>query len=266
MDRHRLEPGADVRLADHDPGATPGASDKKDAKGRSKALRKRLEALQELLYAEGKRRVLVVLQGMDTAGKDGVIRHVFEGVNPQGVSVASFKQPTAPEIARDYLWRVHSRIPADGQVTIFNRSHYEDVLVVRVHGLVPEARWSRRYDQINDFERMLTEEGTTILKFFLHIGKDEQRARLESRREDATKHWKFSSGDVAERKRWDAYVEAYEAMLTKTTTPWAPWWIVPADHKWYRDLVVGTALVDTLDGFGMQYPPAEQGLADVVID
>jgi PPK2 family polyphosphate:nucleotide phosphotransferase len=266
MDRHRLEPGTEVRLADHDPGATPGATDKKDAKGRSKALRKRLEALQELLYAEGKRRLLVVLQGMDTAGKDGVIRHVFEGVNPQGVTVASFKQPTPPEIARDYLWRVHSRVPANGHVAIFNRSHYEDVLVVRVHGLVPEERWSRRYDQINDFERMLSDEGTTILKFFLHIGKDEQKARLESRLEDPTKQWKFSSGDVAERGRWDAYTEAYEAMLTRTTTPWAPWWIVPADRKWYRDLVVGSALVDTLDGFGMEYPPAEPGLADVVID
>jgi PPK2 family polyphosphate:nucleotide phosphotransferase len=265
MDRHQIAPGTVVRLTDHDPAAT-GDSDKKVAEKQSETLRRRLESLQELMYAEGKHRLLVVLQGMDTSGKDGVIRKVFEGVNPQGVSVAAFKQPTSLELAHDYLWRVHPHVPGDGRITIFNRSHYEDVLVVRVHGLVPEARWQRRYQQINDFERLLTEEGTAILKFFLHISRDEQAERLRSRLDHDDKQWKFSKADIAERAKWDAYVAAYEAVLSQTSTDWAPWWVVPADHKWYRDLMVGSVIVNTLESFHMAYPPAEPGLDGIVIE
>lgn len=264
MDRHRIDPGAGVRLADHDPADTAG-QDQSAAKKRSRALRKRLEGLQEVLYAEGRHRLLVVLQGMDTSGKDGVIRHVFEGVNPQGVSVASFKRPTPEELAHDYLWRVHPHTPGDGHITIFNRSHYEDVLAVRVHSLVPSERWGRRYDHINAFERMLADEGTTILKFFLHISREEQAARLRSRIDDPTKQWKFSSADLGERALWDDYVAAYEAVLSSTSTAWAPWWVVPADHTWYRDLVVGSVIADTLEGLEMEYPPPAEGLSKVVI-
>jgi PPK2 family polyphosphate:nucleotide phosphotransferase len=195
-----------------------------------------------------------------------VIRHVFDGVNPQGVKVASFKKPTPRELAHDYLWRIHPHTPGDGEIVIFNRSHYEDVLVVRVHGLVPADVWERRYDHINAFERLLADEGTTILKFFLHISKEEQRERLQARLDDPGKHWKFSLGDLDERARWDDYVAAYEAMLSKTSTPWAPWYVVPADRKWYRNLVIARVMVDTLEGLEMQYPPAEDDLDGVVIE
>jgi PPK2 family polyphosphate:nucleotide phosphotransferase len=267
MDRYRIKPGTSVDLTRWDPADQSAfEDDKKTARRELKALNKRLEELQELLYAEGKHKLLIVLQAMDSGGKDGTIRHVFDGTNPQGVKVASFKKPTDEERAHDYLWRVHRHTPGSGEVAIFNRSHYEDVLVVRVHSLVPEDRWSRRYDQINEFERMLTEEGTTILKFFLHISKDEQRSRLKSRQDEPAKHWKFSSGDIKERALWAAYTEAYEAVLSRTSTPWAPWWVVPANHKWYRNLVIGSVIVDTLEGFEMAYPSAEPGLADIVID
>jgi PPK2 family polyphosphate:nucleotide phosphotransferase len=187
-------------------------------------------------------------------------------MNPQGVTVASFKRPAPVELAHDYLWRVHARTPGNGEITIFNRSHYEDVLVVRVHGLVPEETWSRRYDHINSFERMLADEGTTILKFFLHISFEEQRERLQARLDDPAKHWKFSLGDLEERKRWDDYTAAYEEAITRTSTSWAPWYVVPANRKWYRNLVVATALVDTLEGLGMDYPPAADDLTGVVVE
>lgn len=266
MNRYRVEPGTAVRLSERDPADTTGFTGKKKA-GRKKAqaLNHRLENLQELLYAEGKHRLLVVLQAMDTGGKDGTIRHVFDGTNPQGVKVASFKKPTSRELAHDYLWRVHPHTPGNGEIVIFNRSHYEDVLVVRVHGLVPADVWSRRYDQINAFEKRLADEGTTILKFFLHISKEEQRLRLQARLDEPTKHWKFSRNDLAERQRWDAYAEAYEAVLSKTSTPSAPWYVVPADRKWYRNLVVSEVLVDTLERLDMRYPEAEEGLDQVVI-
>ncbi|OFW66856.1 MAG: polyphosphate kinase [Actinobacteria bacterium RBG_16_68_21] len=266
MDRHRIAPGDIVALGKHDPAATPGAADEKAAKKRSKALCKRLEQLQELLYAQGKHRLLVVLQGMDTSGKDSVIRHVFEGVNPQGVSVASFKRPTPEELAHDYLWRVHRHVPGDGQITIFNRSHYEDVLAVRVHELVPENRWQRRYDQINAFERTLAEEGTTILKFFLHISRREQRVRLQSRLDDPTKQWKFSSGDLTERALWERHTAAYEAVLSFTSTEWAPWWLVPSDVTWYRNLVIGETIVTSLDGLDMAFPLPTEDLSKVTIE
>lgn len=266
MQRYRVEPGTTVDLTLIDPSDDSGfEGDKHDGRRATKHLNKRLEELQELLYAEGSRRLLVVLQATDTGGKDGTIRHVFDGTNPQGVKVASFKKPTPKELAHDYLWRVHAHTPGDGEITIFNRSHYEDVLVVRVHDLVPEAVWGKRYDQINNFERMLAEEGTTILKFFLHISKEEQKERLQARLDDPTKHWKFARGDLAERKSWDSYQQAFEAMLAKTSTPWAPWYVVPANRKWYRNLVISSILVDTLEGFEMSYPDPEEDLENIVI-
>ena len=226
MSRYRIEPEADVHLSERDPTDTAFSGDKQAGCKEAKSLNRRLEALQECLYAEGKHRILVVLQAMDTGGKDGTIRHVFDGTNPQGVKVASFKRPTSIELAHDYLWRVHPHTPGNGEIVIFNRSHYEDVLVVRVHDLVPPEVWERRYDQINAFEQRLAEEGTTILKFFLHISKDEQRKRLQARLDEPTKHWKFSRADLAEREHWSAYEEAYEAVLSKTSTAWAPWYVI----------------------------------------
>jgi PPK2 family polyphosphate:nucleotide phosphotransferase len=267
MKQYRVKPGSKVDLSKWDPnekGSFNGG--KKEGKEAIKQLNVRLEALQELLYAEHKHKVLVVLQAMDTGGKDGTIRHVFEGVNPQGVRVASFKVPTQEELDHDYLWRVHKQTPGKGEIVIFNRSHYEDVLVVRVHELVPEEVWSKRYDQINAFERTLAEEGTTILKFFLHIDLEEQKQRLQARLDEANKRWKFGKGDLKERKLWPKYTQAYEDVLSKTSTEWAPWTIVPANRKWYRNLVVATTMIEALEGLNMSYPQPEEGLDDVVIE
>jgi PPK2 family polyphosphate:nucleotide phosphotransferase len=266
IDVERFRVDTSVNLQEIDPAGTGGFSGGKE-KGRAAQakLTKKLEALQELLFADGTRRLLIVLQAMDTGGKDGVIRSVFDGVNPQGVKVASFKRPTDIELAHDYLWRVHPRVPAKGEITIFNRSHYEDVLVVRVHDLVPATRWERRFHQINEFEEMLVEEGTTILKFFLHISKDEQKKRLQARLDDPSKHWKFSLGDLGEREHWDEYQAAYTDVLNKTSTRHAPWYVVPADRKWFRDLVIATVLVDTLEKMGLEYPANPDDLSSVVI-
>ena len=257
--RYLVKPGQSIELSEWDTAKTPSwKGDKETALEQVGKINAELEILQELLFAEGKRKLLIVLQGMDTSGKDGVIRRVFEGVNPQGVRVAAFKVPTAPELARDYLWRVHQQVPGRGEIVIFNRSHYEDVLVVRVHNLVPDAQWKRRYEQINAFEQLLAEEGTTILKFFLHIDQDEQRERLLARLDEPDKRWKFNPGDLKERELWDKYQKAYEDVLSKTSTDDAPWIIVPANRKWYRDLVIAAALVDTLKDLKMEYPqPAE---------
>lgn len=219
-----------------------------------------MEILQELLYAEHKHSVLVVLQGMDSAGKDGTIRRVFQGVNPQGVRVASFRQPSVHELDHDFLWRVHEQVPARGEMVLFNRSHYEDVLVTRVHGLVSRSVWERRYRAINDFESELNEEGTTVLKFFLHISRAEQKKRLNQRLADPSKHWKFRPTDVEERRRWPAYVRAYEEMLGKTSTRSAPWYVVPSNRKWYRDLFVSGRIVGVLEGLRMRYPPLPPGV------
>lgn len=262
--QYRVEAGAEVDLSSWDPDDVAG-TDRKAAKEEKKRLSKRLRDLQELLYAEHRHRLLVVLQAMDTGGKDGTIRGVFDRTNPQGVKVASFKRPTERELAHDYLWRVHPHVPGNGEIGIFNRSHYEDVLVVRVHDLVPKARWERRYEHITAFEKLLADEGTTILKFYLHISKDEQRRRLQARLDRPTKHWKFSMGDLKERALWDDYMAAYEAALSRTSTAWAPWFVIPANHKWYRNLVISRIVVDTLEGLDMQYPPAEPGLNEVVI-
>ena len=267
MKHYRVKPGTRVDLGEHAPDdrrAFEGS--KEDAKEVLQKLNERLEELQEMLYAEHRHKVLIVLQGMDTSGKDGVIRRVFEGVNPQGVRVAAFKVPTSLELDHDYLWRIHQPVPGKGEMVIFNRSHYEDVLVVRVHNLVPPEVWQRRYDQINAFERLLAEEGTTILKFFLHISPEEQKARLQDRLDDPRKRWKFRVGDLEERKLWPDYTRAYEDALSKTSTAWAPWYIVPSDREWYRNLVVATVLVETLAGFKMAYPEPEDDLSNVVIE
>jgi PPK2 family polyphosphate:nucleotide phosphotransferase len=266
MKRYRVEPGSAVRLGEWKSDDRRGFDGtKEDANAKLLRLGRRLELLQEKLYAQRRHKVLVVLQAMDTGGKDGVIRHVFDAVNPQGVRVVSFKAPSQEELDHDYLWRAHRQVPGRGEIVIFNRSHYEDVLIVRVHGLVPAKVWKRRYDQINDFERMLSEEGTTIIKFFLHIGRDEQKRRLQSRLDEPEKHWKFNLDDVAERSRWGDYTKAYEAVLTRTSTPWAPWHIVPGDAKWYRNLVVATLIVDALSRLRPEFPPAPPGLDEVKI-
>jgi PPK2 family polyphosphate:nucleotide phosphotransferase len=267
MKQHRVEPGKKITLAERDPQYTGDFKGGKEEGLKEIAkLNEKLQELQELLYAEGKHKVLVVLQAMDTGGKDGAIRRVFDGVNPQGVKVASFKVPTTEEMSHDFLWRVHKVTPANGELVVFNRSHYEDVLVVRVHNYVSKEVWLKRYEQINAFEKLLAENGTTILKFFLHISKDEQKERLQARLDDPTKHWKFSLGDLGERKLWDQYQAAYEDALNKTSTEYAPWYVVPANRKWYRDLVISTVLVDTLNGLKMKYPEPKDDLSGVVIE
>ena len=266
-DRYRIGAGEAADLANRDP-SDQGlfAGDKKAGKAALVNLNKRLEELQELFYADNRHRLLVVLQATDTGGKDGTISSVFDGVNPLGVKVASFKKPTEAELARDYLWRVHPHVPANGEIVIFNRSHYEDVLVVRVHDLVPNERWRRRYQQIVDFERLLIEEGTTIVKFFLHISKDEQRERLQARLDDPQKHWKFSLGDLDERKRWDEYQAAYEEAISNTSTESAPWYVIPANRKWYRNIVVATILIETLESLDLQFPEPEDDLSGIVVE
>jgi len=267
MKRYRVEPGSKVDLKRHDPEDTAAFHGGKDDTAPVFAdLSSRLEVLQERLWAEGRRKVLIVLQGMDTSGKDGVIRHVFDGVNPIGVRVASFKVPTEEERGHDFLWRVHAKAPGAGEMVIFNRSHYEDVLVVRVKKLVPEAEWKKRYDRINDFERLLAENGTTVLKFFLHISKNEQRERLEERLKDPAKRWKFRLGDLDDRKLWGEYREAYEAALEKTSTGHAPWYVVPSDKKWYRNLVIATVLVEALEKLDLKLPEPAEDLDGVAVE
>ncbi|MGI9595629.1 MAG: PPK2 family polyphosphate kinase [Acidimicrobiales bacterium] len=267
IDEFRVKPGKDLDLSKRDTRDTPfwDPDDKDGALVRLGELNERLEALQELLWAEGSERVLVVIQAMDAGGKDGTVRHVFEGVNPTGVKVASFKRPSSKELAHDYLWRIHRQVPGDGELTIFNRSHYEDVLVVRVEELVPKKRWERRYEHIVNFEQMLVDEGTTIVKLFLHISPDEQRERLQDRLDEPDKNWKFEIGDLGPRAKWDEYQEAFEDALSKTSTKSAPWYVIPADRKWYRNIAVSEILIQTLESLDMRFPEAAEGLADVVI-
>jgi PPK2 family polyphosphate:nucleotide phosphotransferase len=266
MDRYRVKPGSSIHLRHWDPGDTSafqGAKQQAEAVVSGKS--QELDVLQELLYAEHQHKLLIILQGMDTSGKDSTIRRVFQHVDPLGVRVASFKAPSLEEQSFDYLWRVHSQVPATGEIVIFNRSHYEDVCIARVRSLISRPVWQRRYAQINDFERMLWEEGATILKFFLHISEDEQGKRLEERRDDPRKRWKFSA-DVEERKFWPSYMEAYEEALSKTSTEWAPWYVVPANHKWYRNLVVASVIVETLSGLKMHYPKAAEDVERLTIE
>ncbi len=259
------------------PGVRPGLGDRvtrvgddagggKDAaQERSADLNARLEELQELLYAEGRQKVLIVFQALDAGGKDGTIRRVFDGLNPQGVSVASFKAPTDEELAHDFLWRVHRHAPGAGHMTLFNRSHYEDVLVVKVEGLAPADTVERRYGHIAAFEQLLVDEGTTVLKFFLHISRAEQKERFQGRRDDPDRNWKFNPGDLDVRARWDDYMDAYEEAIGRTSTADAPWYVIPADRKWYRDLVISEILVDALEGLDMSYPPAPSGIDEIEI-
>lgn len=254
-----------VKLAARD------ADDKGDFEDKDEALaavaedQARLDELQQVLYAQGRHAVLVVLQAMDTGGKDGTIRHVLGPLNPQGVGVASFKRPTDEELSHDYLWRIHRAAPKKGMIGVFNRSHYEDVLVARVHRLAPERELESRYAQINAFEKHLAENGTLILKFYLHITKDEQRRRLQSRLDDREKHWKFDAGDIAERGHWDEYMKAYEKALSRCSTPWAPWYVIPANRKWFRNFLVARLLRLALEGLSLKFPAPPEGLDQVVI-
>lgn len=257
-----IKPGSKTALTDIDPSDTHGI-DKKEAQKTFPKHCEKLAELQYRLYAEAKRAVLVVLQGIDAAGKDGTIRHVMSGLNPQGVTVTPFKVPEGEEKRHDFLWRIHKAVPEWGTMGIFNRSHYEDVLVVRVHDLVPKKIWSKRYEQINDFERMLSESNTRIVKFLLYISKEEQAQRFQERIDDKNKRWKFSSADIKEREFWDQYIEAYDEMLRKCSTDWAPWYVIPSNHKWFRNLAVAEILVETMEEMRLKFPKAADGLDGV---
>jgi PPK2 family polyphosphate:nucleotide phosphotransferase len=252
----RIKPDSKVKLGDIDTREKDGFDGRDDPKYQKELAEtlERLTKLQDRLYAEQKQSLLVVLQALDTAGKDGVLRKVAGPLDSRGVHVASFKAPNSEELAHDYLWRVHSQVPKKGEITFFNRSHYEDVLVVRVLDLVDKKVWKRRYDHINAFERLLTDEGTRIVKFYLHISKDEQKKRLQERLDDPEKHWKFESGDLKMRAKWDDFREAYEDAMERTSTDYAPWYVIPADHKWGRDLGIARVLVDTLEEMNPQFP------------
>jgi PPK2 family polyphosphate:nucleotide phosphotransferase len=255
-----------IKLKNFDPDYTGKNQDKDEAKIETEKNIARLAELQEVMYAEGKHALLIILQAMDAAGKDGTIKQVMSGVNPQGCRVTSFKAPTPEELSHDFLWRVHQHVPPKGYIGLFNRSHYEDVLIVRVHNLVPETVWRNRYEQINNFEKLLADNGVTILKFFLHISKDEQKERLEKRLADKSKNWKFNPGDLKERNLWDDYMAAYEDAINKCNAPWAPWHVVPANKKWYRNLVVSERIVEALESLDMKYPPAPAGIDGIVIE
>ena len=269
-----VKPGNSIHLKGVEKGCNPertpeytGAYRKKsETKKPLKKLHKKMLKLQELLYAESQHALLIILQGMDTCGKDGTIRKVMSGINVQGCDVVSFKVPTVDEVSRDFLWRAHKAVPQRGKIGIFNRSHYEDVLVVRVHDLVPESAWQQRYQQINDFEKMLIENGTIVLKFFLHISKDEQKERLESRLNDPSKHWKITEADIRERAYWDDYMQAYETVLQKCSTDWAPWYIIPANKKWYRNLVITERIVETLENLDMKFPEPNSDISNLFVE
>jgi PPK2 family polyphosphate:nucleotide phosphotransferase len=265
-DRWLARPGTSIDLAGIDPSGVDGApGDKHETMDAVGDLRRELRDLQGRLWAERAQALLVVLQALDAGGKDGTIKHVFKGVNAQGTKVTSFKQPNEDELEHDFLWRVHKVTPGKGEIGIFNRSHYEDVLVVRVHDLVPEAVWRRRYGIINQFEEGLEVAGTHVVKFFLHISKEEQAERLRRRLERPDKRWKFHQSDLDERKRWDDYQEAFADAITATSTASAPWYVIPSDHKWYRTWAVLTVLVATLREMDPQFPHPEEGLDDVVV-
>ena len=264
--RYRIAPGSDIKLGNVDADESEHYQGKRDIADELDRQRKRIRELQERLYAERQRSLLIVLQAMDTGGKDGTIRGVFQGVNPQGCQVWSFKAPSTEEMEHDFLWRYHAKAPSRGLITIFNRSHYEEVLIVRVKSLMPEDVWRRRYAMINEFEQMLTLNKTTIIKFYLHISKEEQKRRLQSRLDDPSKHWKFSSADLKERAYWEDYMTAFEEAVENCSTEAAPWYVVPANRKWYRNLVIARTIADTLEAMNPQFPEAEKGLEKLKID
>ncbi len=265
IDKLRVKPGSKVDLGKFNPRYRGGVS-RKDGEARLAENRDALFDLQYKLYAESERALLIALQGIDASGKDGTIRHVMSCLNPQGCQVSSFKVPSDLELAHDYLWRIHMAMPRRGNIGIFNRSHYEDVLIVRVRNLVPKAEWSKRYEQINNFEKHLTENGTRILKFFLYIDPDEQKSRFQSRIDRPHKNYKFSSADIKERARWDDYIEAFEAAMEKCSTDHAPWYIIPANRKWFRNLAVSEIVRQTLEEMDPQVPPPREDLAGLVIE
>lgn len=266
-DRYRVEHGSRVDLTAY---LTDDAArhdiDKAEAAVELAKLSTRLSELQETIYAQNTHRILVVIQATDTGGKDGTLTAVAGPLNPQGVRVAPFKSPTEEELAHDFLWRVHNEVPTNGELVFFNRSHYEDVLIVRVHDLVPEHQWRARYEHIRNFERLLIDEGTTIVKLFLHISNDEQKERLQARLDDPAKHWKFNPADLTERKYWDGYQTAYAEAISETSTADSPWYVIPADRKWFRNLLVAQILVDTLEALKPTYPSDPDGLEDIVIE
>lgn len=266
LDQLRVEPGEPAGLAERNPASRLGLGEKTDGQSRSGDLLVQLEALHTRLWAEAQRSVVLVLQGMDASGKDGTIRRVLTGLNPQGCSVVNFKEPTSVDLAHDYLRRIHVATPARGILGVWNRSHYEDVVTARCEGVIDERQTRRRYRHLRGFERMLGDEGTTVVKVFLHISKDEQRARLQARIDDPEKNWKFRHSDVEARKRWDDYQERYEEAIGATSTSWAPWYIVPADHKWVRDVAVASVLVDVLDRLDPQIPDPEPDLEGLVVE
>ena len=261
----RVDGKRSVKLSKMKTDSTDGIRDKDEARELLDKNTAAIDALQYKLYAESKTALLIVMQAMDTGGKDGVIRKVFGPANPQGVRVDSFKQPTAEELAHDYLWRIHRRTPAKGMIGVFNRSHYEDVLVHKVHKLIPDKQLDQRYEQLNDFEKHLSQNGTVIVKFFLHISKDEQKERLQARLDDPDKRWKFSTGDLKEREYWERYVDAYQAVLEKCSRGHAPWYVIPADKKWYRDWAVSSIVLQTLAAIDPKAPKPEENLDNVKI-
>lgn len=263
LDRFKVSPGTKVKLKKFDPSFKDGHESHKSALAEIAKYQEKLCELQDVLYAERKHSLLICLQAMDTGGKDGTINHVLSAMNPQGCRVAAFKEPSAEELAHDFLWRVHQAAPANGEVVIFNRSHYEDVLVVRVHNLVPKSVWSLRYDQINAFEKGLIEHGTQILKFYLHISKAEQLKRFKQRLDTPSKQWKISEADYAERDYWNDYVAAYEEALSRCSTKHAPWFIIPANHKWFRDHAIARIVVEHLETLKMKYPKPTVDLAHI---
>ena len=267
MKIYRIRPGAKVKLSDYSPdGETELAGDKERGTAQLEILKNDLRQLQRMLYAERKHRLLIVLQGMDGSGKDGTVRNVFSGIDPHGLRVVSFKSPTPGELDHDFLWRVHKEAPARGELVVFNRSHYEDVIAVNVKNLAPKPIWEKRYDHILNFEKLLLDEGTTILKFFLHISRDEQRRRLQARLANPEKHWKFNPEDLADRRLWPQFAGAYEEVLSRTSTEAAPWYIVPGNRKWYRNAVIATIVRDTLARLELKFPKPAWDLTGVTVE
>ena len=262
---HRITPDKKVHFKDLSTRGKDFASDREATEKEFQELRKEIDLLQESFFAEGKRKLLVLFQAMDTGGKDGTVRDVFSGVNPHGIAVTSFKAPTPEELSHDYLWRIHRAVPGNGMIGVFNRSQYEDVLVARVESLVPEEVWQARYDQINEFEKLLTNTGTTILKFFLHISEEEQKQRLEERLTERRKQWKFSLEDLKKRKDWKKYMQAYDDILERCTTHHAPWYVIPADQKWYRNYAVAKVVAHTLREIKPQFPELPAGAKNIQI-
>ncbi|MES2659237.1 MAG: PPK2 family polyphosphate kinase [Verrucomicrobiota bacterium] len=267
LERYWVKPGAKVDFGNYDSGEKTLFQGNKDEFGAQfDELQDQLQQLQKVLYAQNKHRILVVMQAMDTGGKDGCIKHVFSRIDPQGIHVRSFKKPSEEELAHDFLWRVHSKVPSTGQLVIFNRSHYEDIIAVRVKKIFPDEVWKRRQRHVVEFERMLAEEGTTIVKIFLHISKDEQKRRLQARLDNPAKHWKINPDDLVDRARWSEFMTAYEDVIAKTSTEHAPWYVVPADRKWYRNLCVARIMLDTLKKLNMEFPPINWEPASIRIE